>query len=261
MLFNTSDVYKDKECHEGSKIAYNANTSLAKKINGKYYYFDGSDYPNIKMKATNELKMKHSKLVNGMDNYFYAVPASDTINDCNANSNSLATIIKVKTDKGNRYMYLPGDLDNGGYDILPINNIYGNGNTIIYNKDKVKFSSKTNSFAGKVSKYNRIPSETNAAKSIKAKLGNDIKNITIYQAAHHGINNAPDAINILGINNSKVNVVIPVRGDTSKGNSFPQVRTYYYTFSKTKKFYPGGKTKNGIHCTINNSGSTTCSEY
>lgn len=261
MLFNTNDVYKNKECHKGYRMTYTADTSKAKKINGKYYYFDGVDYPNIKMKSTKELVKKHDKFVNGLDNYFYAALNTSDSSDCNPNSNSLAIIIKVKTDNGNRYMYIPGDLDNGGYDIISINGIYGNSATRLYDKDNVKFDSKTNRFVGTINGMNEIPSETNAAKSIKAKLGNEIKNITIYQATHHGANNAPDAINILGINNSSVNAIIPVKGDSAKSKVFTQVRTYYYTLSKTKKFYPGGTTKNGIHCKINNTGSTTCVEY
>ena len=261
MLFNTSDVYKDKECHKGYHIAYYADTSKAKKINNKYYYFDGVDYPNIKMKSTTELKKKHDKFVYGLDNYFYVSISSNTSSDCNPNSNSLAIIIKVKTDKGNRYMYLPGDLDNGGYDIVPINGIYGNNGTRLYDNENIKYDSKNNRFTGIITDLNEIASETNAAKSIKAKLGNDVKNITILQSSHHGINTSPDAINILGLNNASVNVIIPVKSDTSKSKAFNQVRTYYYTLSKAKKFYPGGSTKNGIHCAINNTGSTACKEY
>ncbi len=262
MLFNTSDVYKDKTCHSGYRITYNAAKAKATKINGLYYYFDGSDYPNTKLKSTKEIKLKHESIVKGLDNYFYASLSTSKSSDCNPNSNSLAIIIKVKTNSGNRYMYLPGDLDNGGYDIFAMNGYYGNSATRIYNsRDNVKYSTKTNSFTGVVSGYNKIPSETNAANSIKKTLGNDIKNITIYQATHHGINNAPDAINILGINNSKVNAIIPVKGNSANSTSFMQVRTYYYTLSKTKRFYPGGKTKGGVHCKINNLGTTTCANY
>ena len=262
MLFNTSDVYKGKECHTGYRITYNASEKKATKINGMYYYFDGSEYPNAKIKSTKEIKLKHNSFINGLDNYFYASLSTVTSSDCNSNSNSLAIIIKVKTSNGNRYMYLPGDLDNGGYDIFPINGYYGNSATRIYSsRDKIKFSTKTGSFLGVVSGYNKTPSETNAANSIKKTLGNDIKNITIYQATHHGINNAPDAIKILGINNSNVNTIIPLKSNSAKSTSFMQVRTYYYTLSNTKKFYPGGKNKNGVHCKINDLGKTSCANY
>ena len=261
LMFNTKDVYADKGQHKGSMIYFTSNPNKASKINGKYYYFDGSKYPNIKYVATTKLVKKHSEIKDGLDNYFYAKFDSDLRSDQNPNSNSLATIIKVSTKSGNRYMYITGDLDNGGYDIVPTNGIYGNGRTKLYNKDKMTLSSSANSFTGVIDSLNKVASETNSAKSIKSKLGSDVKNITIYQAAHHGLNNAPDAINILGINNKNVNTIIPVSVDTKTTRTFHQARTYYYTLSNTKKYYPGGTTKKGVQCVITNKGTTTCKNF
>ena len=264
-IFNSKDVYANKTCHTtGDYYGFTANTKSATKINGKYYYFDGSNYPNVNLVATDTLVTKSSNTVKGMNNYFYAYKAGTNRHDCNANANSLAIIIKVKTSNGNRYMYIPGDLDNSGYDITSINNIYGNGLQIVFpDSSKMKKASNTNNglFTGYLADINRVASETNAANNIKKVLGNDIKNITIYQTTHHCLNNAPDAINILGLNKSNLYAITPNKADIGSSQLFVYTRTYYYTLSKAKKLYPGGSSKNGVYCNINNIGATSCNNY
>ena len=259
-LFNTLDIYKNKECHNGYALEYSAKSLERSKINGKYYYFDGSKYPNIKIKETSKYVTKHSNIVDGIDNYYYAY-LTDYKRDCNPNGNSLATIINVKGDNSNNYMYFPADLENVGYDVIPTNGYYGNSATTIYPDMKsIKFSSKTGLFTGQVNNMNRIPSETITAQNIKKVLGSDIKNIKIYQAAHHGLNNAPDAINTLGLNRKNLIVVMPRSSDPSTRVSFDVARTYYYTLSKPKKYYDGDD-KNGIKCYVNYLGTATCKSY
>ena len=261
-LFNTADVYKNKTCHSKG-VTYRYSSKEFTKLDGKYYYFDGSTYPNIKIVSTDTYVKKHKTDTKGLDNYFYLYK-SESVDDCNENANSLAILIKVKTNNGDRYMYFPGDIDNSGYDLTPINGIYGNGRQIVFASGaKVSFSKNSNAglISGYISNLNKFTSETTAAKNIKNLLGKNIKNITIYQSSHHGDNNAPDAMKILDLNRDSLYMVIPNRIDIGKLVDFDYLRTYYYTLSKTQKLYPGGKEKNGVYCSINDIGKTICRNY
>lgn len=263
MLFNTKDVYLNKDCtKKGYRIVYSSNYSNALKYNGKYYYFDGSNYPKIKLQATTTLKYKNGTYKKGIDNYFYAYFDDELRRDCNNNANSIATLIKVKTSNGNQYMYFTGDLDNSGYPVEGKNGIYGNNATLLFDKNTFKLSSETGMFGNQVNdQKNLAASETNVAKAIKNKIGSGINNIKIYQISHHGINNAPDAIKLLNLNRSGVYAVYPLRSNPSTSKSFTQVRTYYYTLSKSKKLVAGGKTKKGVYCIVKDLGSASCKNY
>ena len=262
-LFNTADVYKDKKCHEGYVVSFIGNGSAtAKKINGKYYYFDGSTYPNIKLVATDKVVYKHGEYIGskGMDNYFYATPSNKT-NDCNANNNSLVIVVKIKGLNDNSYMYFSGDINNGGYDIVPSNGIYGNVDGMLYSSiESIKYSSETGWFTGAMADRLLTPSETNVANAVKKFLGNEVNNIKIYQMAHHGANDSPDVVKILNLNRENLNAVMTYSTNMCTSSSFPFVRSCYI-LSKAKILFPGGKTKNGIRCTINYAGKTNCGEY
>lgn len=158
------------------------------------------------------------------------------------------------------YFWKHVDIDNVGYDIVPTDGIYGNGISAIYSSEKaIKYSSKTKSFSGIINNINYIPSDTNAAKSVKKLIGSDSKNITIYQIGHHGINNDPDAINILGLNRKDVYAIAPAKN--INGTTFHKVRTYFYILSNTIKLCVGEKNKLGVYCYIENTGKTLCQDY
>ena len=264
-LFNVDDVYKDKTCHDvGERYSFYASTTNAIQINGKYYYFDGSKYPNIQLIGTDTIITKSDTVNKSLDNYYYLAKADSNKNDCNANANSLGIIIKVKTSNGNRYMYFSGDIDNSGYDITEINGIYGNGAQIVYpigGEVGIAQSYENGILTGYLPELNRLTSETTTASNISKYFGNEINNITIYQVSHHGLNNAPDAINILGLNRSNVHAVVPSKSSIGNSTIFINARTYYYTLSNANKYFPGGKTKNGVYCNINDVGKTSCNNY
>ena len=258
-LFNIGDVYKSvkSSCKTGYVMQYNTNSQVKKKINGHYYYVDGSKYPNFEVIETDELI---DKSVGKMDRYFYAVYIKG-IENCNDNANSIAALFKVKTNKGNKYAYIPGDLYNNGYSFRATDGIFGDDSSTIFEQPAdIKYSQETKSFTGNLPEI-KVPSETNAAKAIKNKIGNDVNNIVIYQSTHHGGNNAPDAINILNLNRSDVFVLDPNRNDPSKEITLFIARSYYYSLSKTKTFYGGGINKEGVHCNINSDASYNCKEY
>ena len=123
----------------------------------------------------------------------------------------------------------------------------------------MKYSSSKHMFTGNI-KPIKVPSETNAAKAIKNKFGNDL-NIVIYQSAHHGYNNAVDAINILNINNSNVYSYTPAKSNPATSTSFLIARSAYYTLGNTKRYYGGGVNKKGTHCNVNNNGTYACAYY
>ena len=247
-FFNTSDVYGGKECHKGYSISYNSRAKT--KINGKYYYFDGSKYPKMTIKSTSEYKTKHDKIVSGIDNYYYVHVTSKLFSDCNPNGNSLAIMMKVKTDKDNSYMYFPGDIENVG----------ATGNYFASISD-IKYSSKEGTFIGQMGNTNKTLSETIAAKTIKKTLGDEIKNIKIYQASHHGLNNEQEAINTLGLNRKDLYVVMTHGTNPKDATTFSAVRSSYYTLAKTKQYHAGGAKKNGVSCSINYNGNASCKDY
>ena len=146
---------------------------------------------------------------------YYAFKERKT-NRCNANANSIAVFLTIKTDKGNKYVYIPSDLENNGYPLLGEynnvfkGNVYGNGSTrpfedwTINNGVLTLISTNVNPV--------KIASESRVAKRIKEYIGSkNLDNIVIYQESHHGINNAKDAINLLNLNRKNVIAIIAAR--------------------------------------------------
>ncbi len=263
-LYNVDDVYKNKssECSgkAGYSIRYTASKSDADKIGGYYAYFDGSTFPNVKLYYSKTLPEQKSGT--GMNRYFYAClkeeddgSAAEVV-PCNANANSVAVLASVETPGSNKHMYFPGDLDNNGYGFTLGESIYGPGTQIVY--ENLKYDTSLKKFTTMLPRV-KVASETNVAKAIKAKLGDNIKYITIYQQSHHGINNSLDALKTLNLNRSGVYAIMPSISITS--NSFLKSSSYYYKLNKTKQLYTGGTDKLGVKCTINYSGSTSCSEW
>ena len=96
MIRSSSDIYKDKTCHKGYIINYYIDINRVGKINGKYYYIDGLDYPNAKIISTDKkVYKKDGKAGKGLDNYFYAIPFE--YNDCSINTNSLTILVVTLT--------------------------------------------------------------------------------------------------------------------------------------------------------------------
>ena len=259
-IFNTKDVFLNMACHRGVSVEYFSNINYATPINGKYYYFDGSKYPNIEILPTDKLVKKENSQ-GAMDNYFYATVINNNY-DCNPNGNSLAILFKIKTEDGNRYMYIVGDLDNIGYDIIPLNGTYGNSTNLIYDSvSSIKYDSNTKRFTGTTKDLHHIASESVTAEKVRDFLGKELNNITIYQIGHHAANNAPDAINRLKLNRKEVFAISPIRGEPKNIANFLTARTYYYTLSNATKMYPGVTGKKGVHCYIENTGRTMCEDY
>ena len=267
-LYNVNDVYANYDpakCVEGNIIKFTNRANhpnLYKTSDGKYVYFDNTDgsYPNVELKTIDQAVSMGTKF----NRYYYAYRAGKREN-CRSNTNSIASLVEVNTKNESKYIYIPGDLENNGYSILPTkeegyeNKIGGNGATILYKS--LSYDQKNKSF---IKEYNtiKIPSETNVALAIANKLQEKKNNIVIYQETHHGINNAEDAINILGLNRSTIYTIATSALPGDESPEFLTNRAYYYTLSKVPESHKlhSGNGKNGIYCNINNQGITTCKD-
>ena len=276
-LFNTKDVFKGKTgCTEYSKtdhavgfvVSVSDLSTLAKDTNNKYIYFEGEDYlkngGNTKIYTSDKVEFK----IDGMKSRFYATSA--LVNNCRSNSNSIATLFQIKTASGNKYVYVPGDLENNGYyplgefDTAYNQTIHGVAKTYYYEYKLVnnvpKFIVKNNKFTKSTkTPIVKAPSEYLTALNIKNKFKDILGNIVIYQAAHHNLNNSEEAINTLNINRSDVYVVSP-SGNSSKSKNFRHIFSTY-SLRNTQMLFTGIEKQNGIKCTITSSSKTKCAGY
>jgi len=277
-FYNTDDIYKNynsSDCITGTLIKYNSKwrdtTEYVKTDDGQYIYYDNTSgqFPgNSKLKTTKVFKEVIGS--NRYFSYFYAYKAG-TKNACRANGNSIAVMFSVKVENSPyKYIYMPGDLENIGYDIFPTkidgydSPIYGNSGSYIYYEDKIKFDeTKQRIFGGY--KRVRVASETDVAKNIASSSAfkNKLQNIVIYQQSHHGFNNGKDAIDILGLNRSGVYAIATATGSFTKTSSFLRLVSYYYSLGKVPSNYKLNTSngKNGIKCNIAYNATVKCIDY
>lgn len=280
-IFNTKDVYSaSDDCTKTDYylkfIAKNSSgVEFAKTKTGKYIYFEGSDYmtngSNVKIYTSEGLDFQGNNTYK-LKNRFYAVTdPSNKTNSCNSNANSLALILEVKTQKGSKYVYLPNDLQNSGYN--PFGENDSNYNTEIHGHQTGYFwkYELVNNVPKFVIKNNKLvvnpntpvlkrASEYLTAVNIKKKFSDITTNLVIYQASHHGINNTKEAVSKLKLNREGVYSIVPSSTDISKSSTFANSESAYY-LRNTILMTVGKSNKKGIKCIIKNSGATTCAEY
>lgn len=299
-FYNTPDAYDGKVCSTGYQIRFAASSTTATKFNlpnigEKYVYFDGMDYKEavesgdwskFKLKTADSANSKINEENNltsnaekALSRYFYAYISSSASFNCNSNGNSLAVFAEITGDTNNKkYAYFPNDLENVGYRITPDpeSGIYGSGFGVIYqNPEDFFIPDLNNPNMGTINKSTvpnsiQIPNETIIAEKIRDKFGDTIfKNTTIYQASHHHLNNAPDAINDLELNKPSTYSIATYRTDPTRTGriTFEAVRYSYIALSEANKLYTGNpeneaddsENKNGVNCIIrNNTGLTYC---
>ena len=282
-LFNLSDVFLGaKGCKSISYFNYvwdgYTDKSAVRDASGDglkdYLYFNGVDYINnesgfkFSSESGNPIKRNDN---NYLFSRFYVVNQSGGYT-CNANTNSIVVVFQVKTKEGNKYIYLPSDIENNGYDpfgeydsslkttihggiaTYPYRTItsgdnyiyaFSNGNRLEKNTDIKTFP---------------IAAEYLTAKRVTEKFSDIKGNITIYQESHHGLNNSPEAISLLGVNSGSTYSIAPTGADPILSNQFRVLRGQYY-LGKSIIMYTGNQKVNGIKCTINGSGRTACNNY
>lgn len=285
-FFNTSNVYAGKTCQEGLTVSWTANassTSLYQTADGKYVYFDGSEY-NTKANGSfsvSSIKYPYADVTlrttttpvakengSGMNRYFYAVVSSDTHNICTSNPNAFGILAEVTTTNLKRYMYFPGDLENAGYGRLS-----SGANSAQLFGDNVAF--ENGDFTSVTTPYT-IASEDDTAAAIYDKLASDasalglnvdtlLNNIVIYQESHHGGNNSEKAVWKLNMNRSSgIYAIAETATNMATTVGFNAAKTYWYTLGNVpaeNKLRVGDSTIDGVGCTINTNGNTFCSQY
>ena len=274
-LFNTKDIYaNESNCKTNQKyyeLEFSSKTGkeLAKDTNNNYIYINGEEYVkdyNLKLHTSTNVNWNP----NGINSSFYGYPVIMSTN-CNANANSIGIIFQIKTNSGNKYMYISGDIENNGY--LFFGEYDNNYKTIIHGQpssyyyeykivnDKPQFVIENNKFV----KNKTIPIVRNAAEYKTAKTisntFNDIKNnLVIYQSSHHGCNNSKDAIDALNINRKGVYTIAAGYNSIMTSNNL-RCQIANQNISNTTIMSSGSRNINGIKCTINGSGKTVCDNY
>lgn len=266
-FFNTQNVYDGKPCQVGAGISWTASTtssSLFKTPDGKYVYFDGSEYPNVVLRTTETPIAKENGA--NMNRYFYAIK-NGTHDICRSNPNAFGILAEITTTGLKKYAYFANDIENAGYSILASG---ANSAQIFEN-----LSFTNGEFTTDITPYT-IPSEINSANAIYDKLNNDaatlnvpvttlLNNISIYQESHHGINNNEDALWKLNINRPEgIYAILENSANMANTVSWPYTKTYWYTLGnipEENKLRVGDRTTDGIKCNINMFGTTNCSSF
>ncbi len=268
-FFNTEDVWAGKNCdvtgyvYEWKKTK--STTNVVKRTNASYTRFDADKYVNPSRYVDGkgvvfEKTTDAPSATTVSQNYYYAYSSTKQYQACESNANSYAVVAKVKlhqfkeketstdpndkfvmTGTNNKFILLTGDLENAGSTLETNHGYRGNGLTYLF-KDKI--GTHVDSLAPK------YDAETNVAEAIMNKW-NSTKNLVIYQIPHHWNNAAPEAVEILGINNSDVYAVASAAEDPATNTHFAKYRTYHYTLSKTRKYSSGTEAEgDGVLCAI-----------
>ena len=265
--YNTEEAYRNTNCsaeNTGDSIGWWGYTSPGSDIyttsDGKYVYFDSNDYPNIVLKTTSEFKQETGVSTNKFWYRYYYAYLSSGRNVCRSNAESLAILGTVTTGVGNKYMYFPNDIENVGYDITTLDGVFGNGFTTIYHNPTFV----NGEFSGLVSE-DRLAQESIASRSIKAKLGENVKDIVIYQMSHHSYNVAPDAVNLLSLNRSEnaPYAIATSTYDMPTTKTFDVARSYYYSLGNLPAENKMSTTNDddGVYCSITAGGNYYCRYY
>ena len=280
-FFNVKDIYTSSDHCERRDYSTSMTSSIsadryAKSTDNKYIYFEGKDFltngNKVQIKTSTDLveSLGTDYRINGR---FYVTMINDgqKRTPCSSNANSIAVLFQIKTEKGNKYMYIPSDLENNGYspfgeyDSTYKTTIRGYAPTYFYDykeeNGKVKFIVKDNKLvkSTKTTPVKRASSYKTAL-AMKNKFSDIVGNITVYQSAHHGLNNYEEVINLLKINSSSVYTITPVGGNPKNNKTFQTSQGVYY-LRNTNIMHGGGNDKLGTKCSITAKGTTTCAYY
>ena len=280
-LFNVKDIYEKDICDKTDYIfmissSIKSTYPYAKTTNGKYFYFDGMEYINLDKNGKGNNVTFHTidkleakvDVNNRMNSRFYAVYQKRT--QCSSNANSIALVFQVKTNKGNKYIYLPSDLEQNGYS--PFGEYDNNYGTVMHGysptyffkykmvNGEPRFIIENNKLVSDTEKNVKKPMDYIVAKTIKGKFKDIIGNIAIYQVAHHGLNNSKESMELLQLNKSNVNAITPASINIKKDKTFHVIETEY-VLSNTKMMYVGDTNYQGIKCIIGGSGKYNCQQY
>ena len=283
ILFNLQDVFKNYTKAQCGYDIDHPSIRFASEINPNYnYYKHNGQYVYLNSLDPNDNTLHFSDTIENIDGavpnrrYYAYVWTKNTL--CNANTNSIAILVQVKTANGYKYMYIPSDLGNNGYSFfgnerpellnqgLRYSKIYATGDEYIYaNTFDINnriyndtFMIQNNALVnGDDTQVIRVEAESRVANQIRNYLGGNLHNLVIYQESHHGFNNAKDAIDTLELNRGGVYSIVTSVDVGLNSPSSRQARGYHYTLSNTTKLATG-VSNYGVYCTINNDASYNC---
>ena len=286
-FFNTTNVYEGKSCPDGNPIDWRSDitdSSIFKTPNGEYIYIDGSEYQtsdstfsfnsakypfsDVTFRTTTNLKTKPNG--SGINKYYYAAKLTNR-SFCQSNPNSFGILAEIVTANEKRYMYFTGDIENAGYSTLSS----GANSSQTYSA----FAFQNGDFINNITPYT-IPAEDDTAAAIYDKLAADataqgktveslLNNIVLYQMSHHGENNSEKAVWKLNLNRSSgIYAIQDGFVDLATSPKFRLNKTYHYTLGNIPAENKIGvwakdtdTKKNGVNCTVNAVGATTCERY
>ncbi len=254
-LFNYKDVYKGTTSSQCKSITTTRFKSSTEKVQQKYLTIGKKNVgihfadDTALLKETSRNRKKES----GEFKFYYAL-VGEKHNSCNPNANSIAVLAEMKTNAGNKYFYIPSDLENNGvrYEgelvtIKGYNNdvqnldgakknqwyITGNGSTYPI-ASKLRKETDGYHFDSKDSDRYIAARELITALEIRKFLGANLNNIVLYQVAHHGFNNDKAAMDVLNLNRGSVYAVAPTTANIKGSKSSRMTRTYYNNLTKVK---------------------------
>lgn len=237
-FYNNSDIFDNSKCNDKIHILKFKSTfnekDLAMTTNSKYIYIDNP----------NDDSIHYTDIVITTRKRYYAV--SYIKNNCNENANSIALLVAVPTSLGNKYIYLPNELENNGYPYFGTYNntikkdIYGSGTTYGYKVDSNgKYIIDNNELVPDSNKLIKKTSEYWVSTKIKNKLGEDINDIVIYSSSNHGFNNSKESIEILNLNRNSLITVNNLLYRANNTNDALLNKTYLYTLDKSHFAHSG----------------------
>lgn len=285
-FYNVSDVFSSssiaKKCSNIPNASIDGTTGyetirFSSSINDKNKYkFIKYKGKYVCLQDPYDINNKNLVLRDSFSNYKAFCAYTSTVkNVCNANANSIAVLATYKTSKGDKYIYLPSDLENNGYSLWGVNGIYSNNATTVYTNVKLENGVRTIDLVSKGSgvyqlpSYNtsytvNVPSENNVARKVISDINGKTSNIVIYAQTHHSFNNAADALSILNLNRSDLWAI-----STSKYTSERKGKDYYIptlyiswkgnnvTLSKAN-LLSTALYSNGVRCVVQKSGDYSC---
>jgi len=225
----------------------------------------------------------------GIYKYYFARVSKNRKN-CSANVNSYGILAAVKYNENDvKYIYFGNDIENGGYSIFSTNKnkdkpkvdgiefapIFGSGGfsrAYEYKNDPnskkkksravktlITFDEKNKEFTHLSENNYLVPAETITAHRIRDYIvskNHQLSQLVLYQASHHGVNVAPDAAEVLKLNENKVRTIFSK--SKFNPNSFNQARSFGWALKDVKASFVGKKADKGIKCSISTAGTLAC---
>ena len=247
-LYNTKDVFAHKSCSTKKiKIGRKSYSGKFSLIGNNCSKIKGGYYPYIEFNSKNKTfsNIKYTKNLNSLPksnkgNLFCYHFNEEGTRSCNENANSVALLVQFYlNNKASKYAYFAGDLENNGYSFLGENyngtKIYGGAGKDHFYKLKGGVLVDNNKL------IDRVPAEYLSALKIRqffASHNVSLNEIVFYQASHHGLNDDPASLNVLGLTNRGKDLFV---AKTTSAGSNARRRRSMELLENTSVYYMFGR--------------------